>query len=120
MGVRAALCTRREAKEQQIFARAQAFYVDVSPEPKTYYLRFQSSYSLTAPLQIMRTEVYERVQLTETMVQFLYFGGLLSLFLYNFMIFLANRDWRYFVCCLFIVCAWIGIFAGNGYGRLFI
>lgn len=119
-GARAASGTMRGANERQIFTRVHAFYVDVSLEPQTYYLRLQSSYSLTAPLEIMRTDVYGREQLTDTMVQFLYFGGLLSLLLYNFMIFLTNRDWRYFVYCLFIVCAWMGMFAGNGYGRLFI
>lgn len=119
-GARAASGTMRGTNERQIFTRVHAFYVDVSPEPQTYYLRLQSSYSLTVPLEIMRTDVYGREQLTDTMVQFLYFGGLLSLLLYNFMIFLTNRDWRYFVYCLFIVCAWMGMFAGNGYGRLFI
>ncbi len=119
-GTRAASGTMRDANERQIFTRVHAFYVDVMPEPQTYYLRLRSSYSLTAPLEIMRTDVYGREQLTDTMVQFLYYGGLLSLLLYNFMIFLTNRDWRYSIYCLFIVCTWMGMFAGNGYGRLFL
>ena len=119
-GSRAASGTMRESNERQIFTRVHAFYVDVSQEPQVYYLRLHSSYSLTAPLVLMQTDVYGRAQLTDTMAQFLYYGGLLSLLLYNFMIFLTNRDWRYFVYCLFIVCAWMGMFAGNGYGRLFI
>lgn len=119
-GTRAASGTMRDSKERQIFTRVHAFYVDVSQESQVYYLRLQSSYSLTAPLVLMQTDVYGRAQLTDTMVQFLYYGGLLSLLLYNFMIFLTNRDWRYFLYCLFIVCAWVGMFAGNGYGRLFL
>lgn len=119
-GARAASGTLRDKSERQIFSRVHAFYVDVAQQPQTYYLRLQSSYSLTAPLELMRTDVYGREQLTDTMVQFLYFGGLLSLLLYNFIIFLTNRDWRYFIYCLFIVCAWLGMFAGNGYGRLFL
>ena len=118
-GTRAASGTMRDANERQIFTRVHAFYVDVSPEVGTYYLRLQSSYSLTAPLELMRTDVYGREQLTDTTVQFLYYGGLLSLLLYNFMIFLTNRDWRYLIYCFFIVFAWMGMFAGNGYGRLF-
>lgn len=118
-GSHAASGTMRDQSERQIFTRVHAFYVDVSLEPQFYYLRLQSSYSLTAPMELMRTDVYGREQLTDTMVQFLYFGGLLSLLLYNFMIFLTNRDWRYFVYCLFIVSIWFGMFAGNGYGRLF-
>jgi two-component system, sensor histidine kinase LadS len=118
--VHAASGTMRDASERQIFARVHAFYVDVSAQPQTYYLRVKSSYSLTVPLELMRTDVYGRQQLIDTMFQFLYYGGLLSLLLYNLMIFLTNRDWRYLVYCFFIVFAWMGMFAGNGYGRLFL
>ena len=116
----AASGTMRNADDRQIFTRVHAFYVDVSPEPQVYYLRLQSSYSLTAPLILMQTDVFGREQLTDTIVQFLYFGGLLSLLLYNFVIFTTNRDGPYFVYCLFIVSIWLGMFAGNGYGRLFL
>ena len=119
-GTSAASGTMRSADDRQIFTRVHAFYVDVSPEPQSYYLRLQSSYSLTAPLVLMQTDVYGRAQLTDTIIQFLYFGGLLSLLLYNFVIFLTNRDGPYFVYCLFIVFIWLGMFAGNGYGRLFL
>jgi len=117
--LRAASGTMRDASERQIYTRVHAFYVDVSVQPQTYYLRLKSSYSLTVPLELMRTDVYGRQQLIDTMVQFLYYGGLLSLLLYNLMIFLTNRDWRYLVYCLFIIFSWMGMFAGNGYGRLF-
>lgn len=119
-GIRAASGTMRDKSEGQIFTRAHAFYVDVLAEPQIYYLRLQSSYSLTAPLELMRTDVYGREQLIDTMFQFLYYGGLLSLLLYNFLIFLSNRDRRYLIYSLFIVCVWFGMFAGNGYGRLFL
>jgi len=106
--------------ERQIFNRFHSFYVDLSTEPSVYYLRVQSSYPLTVPLQLMRTEVFGRSQLVDTMVQSLYYGGLLSLFFYNLVIFFTNRDRRYLLYCLFTLCVGFGVYAGNGYGRLFL
>lgn len=112
--------TMVDLSARQIFTRVHAFYVDLSTEPQAFYLRVQSSYPLTIPLELMQTDVYGKQQLTDTMVQSLYYGGLLALFLYNLVIFFTNRDLRYLLYCLFAVCVGIGMFAGNGYGRLFV
>jgi hypothetical protein len=109
-----------DISERQIFNRFHSFYLDLSTEPSVYYLRVKSSYPLTVPLQLMRTEVFGRSQLVDTMIQSLYYGGLLSLFLYNLVIFFTNRDRRYLLYCLFTLCVGFGIYAGNGYGRLFL
>jgi len=107
-------------QERQIMTRAHAFYVDISGEKNTYYLRVQSSYQLTLPLTLMRTDAFGRKQLIDTMVQSLYYGGLLSLFFYNLVIFFTNRDRRYLLYCLFTAAAGVAMYAGNGYGRLFL
>lgn len=112
--------TTRGLQERQIMTRAHAFYVDISEEKNTYYLRVQSSYQLTLPLTLMRTDAFGRKQLIDTMVQSLYYGGLLSLFFYNLVIFFTNRDRRYLLYCLFTVAAGLAMYAGNGYGRLFL
>lgn len=119
-GQQASSGTMADMAEKQIFTRMHAFYVDLSTEPEQFYLRVQSSYPLTVPLELMRTDSFGRQQLLDTIVQFLYYGGLLALFLYNFVIFLTNRDRRYLLYCLFAVCVGMGMFAGNGYGRLFL
>lgn len=109
-----------DLSEKQIFSRVHAFSVDLSTEPQAYYLRVISSYPLTIPLQLMRSDVYGREQLVDTMIQSLYFGGLLSLFFYNFVIFFTTRDRRYLLYCLFALFLGMGMYAGNGYGRLFL
>lgn len=112
--------TTRGLQDRQIMTRAHAFYVDISEEKNTYYLRVQSSYPLTLPLTLTRTDTFGRNQLIDTMVQSLYYGGLLSLFLYNLVIFFTNRDRRYLLYCLFMVAAGLAMYAGNGFGRLFL
>lgn len=105
---------------RQIMTRSHAFYVDIGLEKKTYYMRVQSSYHLTLPLILMRTDTFGRKQLIDTMVQSLYYGGLLSLFLYNLVIFFTYRDRRYLLYCIFTAAAGLAMYAGNGYGRLFL
>ena len=112
--------TTRGLSERQIITRSHAFYVDVSTDENTYYLRVKSSYPLTLPLQLMRTDIFGREQLIDTMVQSLYYGGLLSLFLYNLVIFFTSRDRRYLLYCVFAASVGLAMYAGNGYGRLFL
>ncbi len=112
--------TMRDFLERQIFTRVHAFYVDVSLQPSTYYLRVQSTYPLTVPLELMRPEVFGQEQLIDTMVQFLYYGGLISLFFYNLVIYFTTQERRYLLYCLFAASVILAMFAGNGYGRLFL
>jgi two-component system, sensor histidine kinase LadS len=112
--------TMRDFRERQIFTRVHAFYVDVSLQPSTYYLRVQSTYPLTIPLELMRTDVFGQEQLIDTMLQFLYYGGLLSLFFYNLVIYFTTQERRYLLYCLFAASVLLAMFAGNGYGRLFL
>lgn len=112
--------TMVDLSAKQIFTRVHAFYADLSTEPQAFYLRVQSSYPLTVPLELMQTDVFGKQQLLDTMAQFLYYGGLLALLFYNLVIFFTNRDRRYFFYCLFALCVGMGMFAGNGYGRLFL
>lgn len=116
----AASGTMADVGTKQIFSRMHSFYVDLSTEPQAFYLRVQSSYPLTVPLELMRTDVFDKQQLIDTMVQSVYYGGLMALFLYNLVIFFTNRDRRYLLYCLFAISVCIGMFAGNGYGRLFL
>lgn len=119
-GLRAISGTMRDISDRQVFSRVHVFIVDVDVQPQQYYLRFKSSYSLTLPLELMRSDVYSQQQLLDTMIQSLYYGGLLSLLLYNLVIFITNRDRHYLYYCLFTLCVGLGMYAGNGYGRLFL
>lgn len=96
------------------------FPITATTEPRDYYLRIQSQYALTVPLNVWKPKAfYEDAQKTLT-IQALYFGGLLALLIYNFFLWLSLKDLRFLLYTLFCSLLGVGIFAGNGFGRLFI
>lgn len=96
------------------------FPVATTTEPRDYYFRLQSQYALTVPINIWKPKTfYEESQKTLT-IQALYFGGLLALLIYNFFLWLSLKDLRFLLYTLFCGLLGLGIFAGNGFGRLFI
>lgn len=95
------------------------FPVNTESEPRTYYFRLKSQYALTVPINVWKPKAfYEDAQKTLT-VQALYFGGLLALLLYNFFLWISLKDLRFLLYTLFCSLLGLGIFAGNGFGRLF-
>ncbi len=96
------------------------FPITVTTEPRDYYFRLQSHYALTVPINVWNPGAfYEEVQNTLAL-QALYFGGLIALLLYNFFLWVSLKDLRFLVYTLFCGLLGLGIFAGNGFGRLFI
>ncbi len=96
------------------------FPITAATEPRNYYFRLQSQYALTVPINIWKPRAfYEEAQITLT-VQALYFGGLLALLIYNFFLWLSLKDARFLLYTMFCSLLGMGIFAGNGFGRLFI
>jgi len=107
-------------EDRPIFTRFYTFPLRVTEQPEIYYLRVQSSYTVTVPLQLYRVDTFSKTRLTDTMVPSLYFGGLLSLFFYNLVLFFLIRDWRYFLYCCFTLSIGLAIFSGNGFSRLYL
>ena len=108
----------RSIDSRALFNRYFVFPIEVNTTPQEYYFRFQSSYAMTIPLSI-----YERTDFAETaqktlIVQFLYFGGILALILYNLQLYISLRDKSYLFYTLFGLFIGLGIFAGNGFGRI--
>ncbi len=96
------------------------FPVTIETEPRHYYFRLQSHYALTVPINVWKPKAfYEQAQKTLT-IQALYFGGLLALLIYNFFLWVSLKDLRFLLYTLFCSLLGLGIFAGNGFGRLFI
>ncbi len=96
------------------------FPFNAGTEPRNYYFRLRSQYALTVPINVWKPKsFYEEAQKTLT-VQALYFGGLLALLIYNFFLWLSLKDLRFLLYSLFCSLLGLGIFAGNGFGRLFL
>ena len=97
-----------------------AFPLTLQPETQYFYLRVESSYAVTIPLMLYTLSEFNNEQVTDTLIQALYYGGLLSLLFYNLILFLTVKDRQYLVYCLFTGFTGLGVFAGNGYARLYL
>ena len=96
------------------------FPVTLDTEPQNFYLRIRSSYAVSIPLMLYSLAAFNNELVTDTLIQALYYGGLLSLLFYNLILFLTVRNRQYLIYCLFTLCTGLGIFAGNGYAHLYL
>lgn len=97
-----------------------AFPLSLGVDTQNFYLRVQSSYATTIPLVLYSSSEFNNEQVSDALIQALYYGGLLSLLFYNFILFLSVKDRQYFIYCLFTGFTGMGVFAGNGYARLYL
>jgi signal transduction histidine kinase len=102
------------------FDRFFVFPLQVVGGLRYVYLRAVSSHALSIPLKIWQPAEFRKHQQVFQFLQFTYYGGLIVLALYGLVIYLSLRDVRFLIYCAFIAMAGLGIFAGNGYGRLLI
>ncbi len=106
--------------EKPYFSRFYAFPIALTQTPENYYLKVESTYPITLPLRIVEQDSFNKTQFTENLIQALYYGGLLSILIYNLVQFLILRDNKYLLYSLFAASTGLAIFAGNGYGRIYL
>lgn len=102
-----------------VFHRFFVFPVELTTTEQYFYVRATSSYALTLPLVAWQPMVFDGYQQRALILQALYMGGLLSLLLYNLLLFVSLRDKRFLLYSLYAFFFGLGIAASNGYGRLF-
>ena len=107
------------SEKKPLFYPLYALPLKVDTNPQDYYLQIQSDYALSIPLTLWSRAAFSRQFSDNLLGQALYFGGLLSLALYNFLLFLSLRERSYLIYTGFAVALGLGMFAGNGYGRLY-
>jgi signal transduction histidine kinase len=103
-----------------LFHRYFAFPLQLAPDSQFFYIRAKSDDALTLPLWLWAPDRFNKHQQSVLMVQFLYYGGLLSLLLYNLLLYVSVRDKRFLLYSLYVATFALGMLAGNGYGRLFL
>ncbi len=103
-----------------VFYRYYAFPIVLESTVKDYYLRIDSKQNLSVPLKLWEQSVFDRYIQTDTLIQAFYYGGLGILAAFNFLIFLYLKDRTYLYYSAFAILFGLGIFSGNGYGRLFL
>lgn len=107
-------------EQRPYYSRFYAFPLTLSHENETYYLEIRSTYPITLPITLTAIQWYAQHQFHDNLMQFLYYGGLLSLLIYNLVLFRIIRDEKYLIYSLFAAFTGLGIFAGNGYAQLYL
>ena len=96
------------------------FPITLELKPSCFHLRAVSQEALVLPLLAWQPAAYQHSQQRELLLHGLYHGGLLALLLYNLLLFLSLRDRRFLLYSLYAATFSLGIFAGNGFGRVFL
>lgn len=110
---------RLPVSSRPVFHRHFVFPLEPATEDSIIYLRIRSANSLKLPLELWQVPAFNWQLQRGLVVQGVYFGGVLTLVLYNLSLFLSMRD-RRFLHYLLCACAMgIGMLAGNGFGRQF-
>lgn len=97
-----------------------AFPVDLGLERQYHYLRVSSKHSVTVPLVLWQERAFLKHAQSALILQFLYFGGLIALCVYNFFLGVSLKDTRFLLYFLFAGVFGLAMMAGNGLGQMFL
>lgn len=106
--------------DRPYYSRFFAFPLTLPQQSALYYLEIQSTYPVTLPLRLTERTWHNRAQFIDNLLQFIYYGGLLSLIIYNLVLYAIIKDSKYLLYVLFAFFTGLGIFAGNGYAQLYL
>lgn len=110
----------RPIGQRPVFSRHFLFPIRVSTEEQMLYMRIRSSGALVVPMNLWRPVPFGQHNIISTMVQGLYQGGLITILIYNFLVYLTLRDRRYLLYSAYCLSMCAAMVAANGYGRLFL
>jgi signal transduction histidine kinase/CheY-like chemotaxis protein/HPt (histidine-containing phosphotransfer) domain-containing protein len=86
----------------------------------TYYLRVATGTTLDVPTKLWEPKAFEKQSLHEYIGQALYFGMLLALGLYNFLLFVSLRDRTYLYYVMFVSANALSVIAFSGVAYQFL
>ena len=110
----------KQEKGDVIRTRFFDFPLILSSTPHYFYLRVKSDTDLSLPITLYTEKSFQYKTQEDSFLQALYFGEIISLMIYNFFIFVSIRDRRFLIYSVFSFFTCSAIFAGNGFGRLYI
>ncbi len=108
----------RPIESRPVFHPHYVFPVLLGTEPEYVYFRAASSYAISLPLTAWQPIAFYKASMKNFFVQAMYYGGIIALLLYNFALFISLRDHRFLLYVGFAFFMCLGVFAGNGLGRL--
>ena len=112
--------TNFSAALKPIFYPLYALPITASTRPRVCYRQVHSNDALSVPMTLWSSAAFSHQFANSLIVQALYFGGILSLAIYNFLLFLSLRERSYLVYSSFAIAMALAMFAGNGFGRLYL
>ncbi|HJV84415.1 MAG TPA: 7TM diverse intracellular signaling domain-containing protein [Noviherbaspirillum sp.] len=119
--IRMATGHARPFAQRPINHRNFVFPLHLPPHTEqTYYLRVASETSVDIPSRLWEPQQFTHQSLLEYIGQALYFGMLLALGAYNFLLFASLRDRTYFYYVLFVAANALSIGAYSGIGYQFL
>jgi len=101
--------------QREVQHRNFVFNISISKgDIKTYYFRFESAARVEIPLTIWSTTSFQEKDHREQFIFGIFYGILLVMALYNFLLFLSIRDKSYLYYVIFIVAYSFGQLTQNG------
>ena len=85
-------------------------------EIHTYFIRIKTKGSIQLPISLTDYETFQKNTNSENLIFGFYYGILLVMFLYNFLLFIAIRRVSYLYYCLYILAFLVGQLALLGHG----
>lgn len=107
-------------RDRPSFNRHFVFPIELSEQPQDFYLRVGSSNALSIPVDLWRPYAYQKHLHWHMLMQFVYFGCMLALLLYNTILSSLLKDIRFLIYAFYSLAMGMGMFAGNGFGGLFL
>lgn len=100
---------------------AFAFYLPIAPgESETFYLRFISEGSLLLPLSIVEESGFSENALQKQVINGILYGILVTLTLYNFMLFVVLKDRSYLLYVLFFISLLFAMMSLDGFAAQYL
>lgn len=120
-GTRLSVGDRQRFGARSIRHRNFVFPVHL-PESRagSVWLRIASEGTLTVPLTLWRPDAFWQASLGSYALLALYFGMLLALALYNFLLWISLRDRNYLLYVMFVCSMGVGQLSLNGFGNQFL
>jgi signal transduction histidine kinase len=108
----------RALDSRPLFHRFFVFPVEMQAQDQFHYLRVASQADVTVPVWISKAKDFFHDSQRQLAWQFLYYGGLLVLCLYNLFVFYFVREKLFLVYAGYATALGMGMMAGNGFSRL--
>lgn len=110
----------RSVSSRPLFNRYYAFPVILDSKEQSFYLRVSSKSPISIPLELWQADAFSKHVQYSTFLQALYYGGIGVLAIFHFLLFVYLRDRIFLLYSVFAITLGLGIFSGNGYGRLYL